>query len=110
MRKKKTASNGENGVLDTIDVSPVIAPPVKTKKIATKGGHAISSKQDLIDQLDGQIDQRELLRVLSEVRNGNFAVRMPIDNIGVSGKICDTLNEIIAMNERMMHEFTKAGN
>ncbi len=34
---------------------------------------------------------------------------MPIDNIGVSGKICDTLNEIIAMNERMIQEFTKAG-
>ena len=29
---------------------------------------------------------------------------------GIDGKICDTLNEIISLNERMMQEFTKAGN
>ena len=35
---------------------------------------------------------------------------MPIDQIGISGKICDTLNEIISMNEKMMKEFTRASN
>ena len=67
-------------------------------------------KSDLVETHDTQLDQRELLRVLTEVRNGNFTVRMPIDQIGVSGKICDALNEIIAFNERMVQEFTKAGN
>jgi HAMP domain-containing protein/signal transduction histidine kinase/CheY-like chemotaxis protein len=56
------------------------------------------------------LNQKELLRILMEVKNGNFSVRMPIDEIGLSGKIYDTLNEIIAMNEKMMNEFTKAGN
>src|SRR5207342_2486256 len=28
----------------------------------------------------------------------------------LSGKVCDMLNEIIALNERMISEFTKAGN
>ena len=46
-----------------------------------------------------------LLRVLLEVRNGNFHARMPVDQVGISGKICDTLNDIIAMNERMTEEF-----
>ena len=45
-----------------------------------------------------------------EVKNGNFSVRMPIDEVGLSGKICDTINDIITLNERMMQEFTKAGN
>ncbi len=53
---------------------------------------------------------RQLLKVLTEVKNGNFSVRMPIDEEGLNGKICDTLNDIIALNERMMYEFTKAGN
>ena len=35
---------------------------------------------------------------------------MPIDQVGLSGKICDTLNEIISLNEKMMQEFTRAGN
>src|SRR5882757_7673848 len=56
------------------------------------------------------LDDKELLRILMEVRNGNFGVRMPIDEVGVKGKICDTLNEIISLNEQMMREFTKAGN
>ncbi len=56
------------------------------------------------------LDTKELLRVLMEMKNGNFSVRMPIDHYGVSGKICDTLNEIIETNEMMVHEFIRAGN
>src|SRR5262245_30500054 len=66
---------------------------------------SISPKQD-----EESLDERELLKVLTEVRNGNFAARMPIDKMGLSGKICDTLNEIISINEKMNQEFTKAGN
>ncbi|MDP9041165.1 MAG: HAMP domain-containing protein, partial [Bacteroidota bacterium] len=56
------------------------------------------------------VDTRYLLQILTEVKNGNFGVRMPIDQTGLSGKICDTLNEIISLNEQMMLEFTRAGN
>jgi len=56
------------------------------------------------------VNDKELLRILMQVRNGNFSVRMPIDETGIKGKICDTLNEIISLNEEMMREFTKAGN
>jgi len=56
------------------------------------------------------LDNRELLRILTEVRNGNFSVRMPIDQVGISGKICDTLNEIISINEKLMNELTRAGH
>jgi HAMP domain-containing protein len=55
-------------------------------------------------------EDKEFLTVLTEVKNGNFRVRMPIDKIGIQGKICDTMNEIISLNEEMMLEFTRAGN
>jgi HAMP domain-containing protein/signal transduction histidine kinase/CheY-like chemotaxis protein len=55
-------------------------------------------------------DSRLLLQVLNDVKNGNFNVRMPVDQVGIRGKIFDTLNEVIAMNEEMTLEFTKAGN
>ncbi len=55
--------------------------------------------------------QRKLLfEILSEVKNGNFSVRMPLDETGLYGKICDTLNEIIDMNHRMTLEFSRASN
>ncbi|HTC01592.1 MAG TPA: HAMP domain-containing protein, partial [Ferruginibacter sp.] len=59
---------------------------------------------------DSFLDNRTLLDVLTKVKNGDFSTRMPIDEVGINGKICDTLNDIISMNERMMLEFTKAGN
>jgi HAMP domain-containing protein/signal transduction histidine kinase/CheY-like chemotaxis protein len=52
--------------------------------------------------------EKELMKVLTQVKNGNFTVRMPIEETGIQGKICDTLNEIIEMNQKMMDEFTKA--
>jgi HAMP domain-containing protein/signal transduction histidine kinase/CheY-like chemotaxis protein len=67
--------------------------------------HVASSVQD-----EKSLDLKELYQVLKEVKNGNFSVRMPIDHDGISGKICDTLNEIIELNETMVSEFTKAGN
>ena len=62
------------------------------------------------DDSSASINHRELLRVLTEVKNGNFTVRMPFDQVGLSGKVCDTLNEIITLNEKMMLAFTQAGN
>ena len=56
------------------------------------------------------LDSRELLKILSEVRNGNFSVRMPVDKMGLAGKICDTLNDIISLNEILVEELTVARN
>src|SRR5436190_19452658 len=66
-------------------------------------------KQAPVMETAENFNSRQLLKVLMEVKNGNFGVRMPIDEIGLNGKICDTMNEIITLNERMMIEFTKAG-
>ncbi|KAA2240960.1 response regulator [Chitinophaga agrisoli] len=60
--------------------------------------------------LQDELDDRRLLQVLSEVKNGNFSVRMPVDNIGLSGKICDTVNEIITLNEMLVEELLLARN
>src|SRR6185503_17360793 len=38
-------------------------------------------------------------------RDGDFSVRLPVDQVGVAGKIADTLNEIFRLNERMASEF-----
>ncbi|MET0463111.1 MAG: HAMP domain-containing protein, partial [Chitinophagaceae bacterium] len=64
------------------------------------------------DQLSStdELDERLLLKILAEVRSGNFSVRMPIDQVGMSGKICDTLNEIISLNETLVEELTIARN
>ena len=57
-----------------------------------------------------EITDNELFAVLLKVKNGNFSIRLPEDQVGIKGKICDSLNEIIELNERMVIEFEKVGN
>jgi HAMP domain-containing protein len=119
MRKKPTKSsaagngahgngngNGNGNSSHDLDVLP-LRKAAKPKKGAMI--HPQLDQQPSNLHFSGILDHRELLRVLTEVKNGNFSSRMPFDQIGLSGKICDTLNEIITMNETMMVEFTRAG-
>ncbi|OLP15536.1 hybrid sensor histidine kinase/response regulator [Leptolyngbya sp. 'hensonii'] len=55
------------------------------------------------------LDLKQLLKILTEVKKGNFTVRMPIEQTGMAGKIADTLNDIIEMNERMADEVERIG-
>ncbi|XWK89576.1 MAG: HAMP domain-containing protein [Phormidium sp.] len=57
-----------------------------------------------------ELDLKQLLRTLTEVKKGNFGARMPIDQTGMAGKIADTLNDIIDMNERMAAELDRISN
>jgi HAMP domain-containing protein/signal transduction histidine kinase/DNA-binding response OmpR family regulator len=97
---KPHASSNANG---TAGNGRTVSP---SRKINGKKKGVVEVDPDLLTDFDS----KQLLKVLTEVKNGNFSVRMPIDEIGLNGKICDTLNDIISLNERMMYEFTKAGN
>ncbi|WP_343700909.1 HAMP domain-containing protein [Chitinophaga sp.] len=57
-----------------------------------------------------ELDVRQLLNVITEVKSGNFGVRMPVDKTGLTGKICDTLNDIISLNETLVEELALARN
>ncbi len=56
------------------------------------------------------LNEKILLEVLTKVKSGDFTVRMPIDEVGRFRAICETLNDIIELNESMTLEFTKAAN
>src|SRR5947209_1993735 len=60
--------------------------------------------------LNGSSDQHQLLHALQAVRLGDFSVRLPGDQTGLSGKIADTFNEIVAANERMAQQLEQVGN
>src|ERR1700676_422831 len=48
-----------------------------------------------------------LLKTLVPFKRGNFSVRMPVHETGLPGKIADTLNEILDLNEKMVSEFAR---
>src|SRR5690349_18517516 len=57
---------------------------------------------------DDALDLKELLKILSQVKNGKLDVRIPITQAGISGKICEVLNDIIDINERLVNEICSA--
>src|SRR5204863_4733444 len=66
----------------------------------------LDAEQAITERTD-ELDIKQLLRVLSAVKKGDFSARMPVEQTGVAGKIADTLNEIIELNEKMVNEFER---
>ena len=50
------------------------------------------------------IDANQLLAALIAFKKGDFSVRLPVDQVGLAGKIVDTLNDIFELNENMCGE------
>src|SRR5438477_756451 len=61
----------------------------------------------LNDNKDAELKQ--MLAALTAFKRGNFAVRLPEDWTGVAGKVADTFNEVISINERMSRELERIG-
>jgi HAMP domain-containing protein/signal transduction histidine kinase/CheY-like chemotaxis protein len=113
MATKKPKTNGvhkANGVHHSVNPSvaetPTIEPQQKRKQSAIAPAVGIATPL----AINAFNLEKELLEVLTNLRDGNLSVRMPKDQIGVNGKICDLMNDIVSMNEKLLGEFVKAGN
>src|SRR5437773_9623656 len=47
---------------------------------------------------------RKLIEVLTALRNGNFSPRLPLKWTGIAGKVADTVNDVMDVNQRMARE------
>src|SRR5512141_1027226 len=52
-------------------------------------------------------DTRMLLEALARLRQGDSSVRLPVDWVGVQGKVAQTFNEVVELNERMAEELAR---
>ncbi|MCW2968256.1 MAG: hybrid sensor histidine kinase/response regulator [Solirubrobacteraceae bacterium] len=57
-----------------------------------------------------KLDETVLLSVLSDVKEGRFDARMPLDWTGVPGKIADGLNDVIAANQALEVELARVSH
>src|SRR6266516_6010506 len=58
---------------------------------------------------DKELDAKQLLAALMAFKRGDFSARLPDDWTGVAGKVADTLNDVIATNQRMTQELERIG-
>ncbi len=57
-------------------------------------------------KIQEEIDLKSLLAALNSFKKGDFTARLPVDLTGMSGKIADTLNDIIESHENLVQEIT----
>ena len=53
------------------------------------------------------VDAKVLLSVLAQVKEGDFAARMPLEWTGVAGKVADGLNDVIIANQALEAELAR---
>src|SRR5437762_9511718 len=55
----------------------------------------------------GDIDAPVLLKAMHALKKGDFTVRLPMEWTGVAGKVADTFNELVELNDRMAKELDR---
>ncbi|MEW6299333.1 MAG: HAMP domain-containing protein, partial [Thermodesulfobacteriota bacterium] len=50
---------------------------------------------------------KQLLNALVALKKGDFSVRLPVEWTGVAGKIADTLNDVLELNEKLAKELER---
>src|SRR5580692_7958377 len=53
------------------------------------------------------LDANHVLATLIAFKKGDFSARLPVNQIGLAGKIADVLNDIFELNENMANELSR---
>ena len=53
------------------------------------------------------LDTVRLLHALDALEKGDFSVRLPLEWTGVAGKVADTFNRVVVLNQRMVRELER---
>jgi HAMP domain-containing protein/signal transduction histidine kinase/CheY-like chemotaxis protein len=53
------------------------------------------------------LDSTALLSALTALKKGDFSARLPVEWTGVAGKVADTFNDVIELNQRMARELER---
>jgi signal transduction histidine kinase/CheY-like chemotaxis protein/HAMP domain-containing protein len=118
----KKADNSINALIEdltrpTDEISKVLSAVSRgelTDNVNTMSTHLatqqrnIASEKNILDHIAADsLDPQILIEMLMAYKNGDFSVRLPNNITGLSGKIADTLNEIISMNQKRIIEFER---
>ncbi|HYR45895.1 MAG TPA: hypothetical protein VER78_02725, partial [Thermoanaerobaculia bacterium] len=78
------------------------------------GRHAAVLRKQTLDGLGRDetprpagLDKSRLLAALSQLKKGNFDVRLPEDCVGLDGKIADAFNQVVELNQWMNRELAR---
>jgi HAMP domain-containing protein/CheY-like chemotaxis protein/signal transduction histidine kinase len=88
---------------DRSSSTPAAIMDPKTEKSSKNNGHS-----SLVAE-SASPDLAVILACLQTMRAGDFSVRLPGSWTGLAGKIADTFNDIVAVNQQMEQELNRVG-
>src|SRR5438874_12927876 len=53
------------------------------------------------------VDSKQLLAALTAFKRGDFSAQLPDDWTGIGGKVADTFNDVIGLNQRLTQELAR---
>jgi signal transduction histidine kinase/HAMP domain-containing protein/ActR/RegA family two-component response regulator len=56
-----------------------------------------------------QLDSKQLIAALTAFKRGDFSAQLPDDWTGIAGKVADTFNDVIRLNQRLTQELARIG-
>src|SRR4029434_5332485 len=83
---------------------PETATPVETARVKKRRARRSTAPEEVSSG-----DLNLILASLQTMRDGDFSVRLPGSWTGITGKIADTFNEIVANNQQMAEELNRIG-
>jgi len=54
-------------------------------------------------------NNKQLLAAVTAFKRGDFSAQLPDDWTGIAGKITDTFNDVIRINQRLTQELARIG-
>ena len=90
-------------------VAPLDSATRETKPVVTPKKAAIDHDggSNGTNGAHEEMDPVALLNALTALKKGDFSARLPLEWQGVSGKVADTFNEVVELNERLAKELAR---
>ncbi len=63
--------------------------------------------EESVPTLEQGLDKKQLLHALTSLKKGDFTTRLPLEWVGLDGKIADAFNGVVEKNERLAREFQR---
>src|ERR1700704_6439663 len=82
----------------------------RSKKRGLTNGHRKTYRTNRPAQGKGwqsELDGVQVLSALTALKKGDFSARLPLEWTGLAGKVADTFNEIVELNQRMATELER---
>ncbi len=83
-------------------------PAAKAAPVSPDSGTTLQSAASQPRRSGGEtVDAHLLLTALTAIKRGDFSFRMPLDATGITGKVYDTLNDVIDLEGRFLTELDR---